>query len=221
MGSGRPWYQADPDAFEQLKDRVTWKYPDLHFLERDGQLFLAGVFPIVDDGRVVDRYRIEVIIPHGGSQSDPPIVREIAGRIPRDPDHHMKSDGEACLFVHEDFWFKHPHGMDLLDFLDGPVRAFFVGHSLMEHGVPWPHGERPHGNAGIADFYSEFLGTSDSKRIKRCLELLSAKKLRAHKRCPCESGRSVRACHLTTLQQLRARIPRRAFLASLAHMKRS
>ncbi len=215
----RAWHRANPEAFAQLQDRVTSEYPDLHFHDSAGQLLLSGVYPIVEGGRVVDRYRIEVAIPRGGPDTDIPAVKETAERIPRDPDHHMLHDGVACLFIPEDFWYNHPKGMDLLAFLNGPVRAFFVGQSLVEHDEQWPQGARPHGNEGIVDFYAPFLGTRDLARVKACVDMLAARKLRGHKRCPCGSGKPLRDCHLTTLRQLRSRIPKRCALASLSRLR--
>jgi hypothetical protein len=218
--TNRPWHQTNREAFANLQERVGWDYPNLHFHERDGHLILTGTFPIADGDRVLDRYQVEVAIPDSGPSTDTPLVREIGGRIPSDDaDHHM-TKGTACLFVPEDFWYRHPDGMDLLAFLNGPMRAFFIGQSLVERGEPWPWGTRPHGNEGIGDFYGEFLGTTDLARVKACVKLLVANKLRGHKSCPCGSGRKVRDCHLFTLQQLRTRIPRRMFLESLRRLRR-
>ncbi len=215
----KPWHLANPEAFAELRERIGWEYPSLHFHERDGQLILAGTYQITDGDRVLDHYQIEVVIPYGGPHADIPVVRETGGRIPRnDPEYHM-SNGTACLFVPEDFWYHHPNGMDLLAFLNGPVRAFFVSQSLVQRGDQWPYGTRPHGNEGIADFYGEFLGTTDPDRIKACAKLLIARKLPGHKLCPCGSGRPVRNCHLSTLQQLRTRVPRRAALETLRRLR--
>jgi hypothetical protein len=214
----KPWHKRNPEAVAQIEDLISHEFPELHFVERGDQLVLAGVYPLVEGGRVIDRYHIEVDVPKGGPQSDIPIVREIAGRIPRTSDRHM-SDGAACLLVPEAFWYEHPQGMDLLSFLRGPVLAFFVSQSLVERGKPWPYGTRPHGNDGIADFYGEFLGTTDPVRIEACVKLLVGKKLPGHKSCPCGSGRPVRNCHLSTLQELRTRIPRHAFLETLRRFR--
>jgi len=194
-------------------------FPDLQMVERGDQLVFSGVYPLIDNSRVVDRYHIEVLLPAGGPRDGIPVVRETASRIPRTSERHMNGDGGACLFVPEDFWYEHPQGMDLLSFLKGPVLAFFVGQSLVERGKPWPYGTRPHGNPGIADFYTEFLGTTDPVRIKACVKLLVAKKLPGHRSCPCGSGRPVRDCHFSTLQQLRTRIPRHVFLETLRRLR--
>lgn len=214
----KPWHRANPEAFAELQERIGWEYPGLHFHERGDQVILAGTYPITDGDRVLDHYQIEVAIPYAGPHADIPVVRETGGRIPgNDPEYHM-SNGTACLFVPEEFWYRHPAGMDLLTFLNGPVRAFFVGQSLVQRGEPWPYGARPHGNEGIADFYKELLGTADPARIKTCVKLLIARKLPGHKLCPCGSRRPVRECHLPTLRQIRTRVPRRVILETLRRL---
>lgn len=197
---------------------MVWKFPDLQMVERDDQLVLTGVYPLIDNGRVVDRYHIEVLVPAGGPRDGIPVVKETAERIPWTPERHMNGDGSACLFVPEDFWYEHPQGMDLLSFLKGPVLAFFVSQSLIERGEPWPYGARPHGNEGIVDFYAAFLGTSDPARIKACLKMIIDKKLKGHRHCPCGSGRPLRDCHVSVLQRLRSRIPRDVAKASLGRL---
>lgn len=219
MAGNSAWHRANPEAFAQLEEQIAREFPDLRFSEHDNNLVLAGVYPLLDNGRVVDRYHIEVVVPPGGPQSGIPVVREIAERIPRTSDRHMNRDGTACLFVPESFWYEYPNGMNLLSYLKGPILGFLVGQSLTEDGRGWPWGVRPHGNAGIVDFYASFLGTSDPERVKACLEMLTSKKLKGHWHCPCGSGRSVRECHLPTLQALRARIPRTAMKASLARLQ--
>src|SRR5438034_11558651 len=85
-GRGTPvadktWHRANPDTFERLKEQIAWEYPELHFVERGDQLLLNGIFPIAENGRVVDRYRIEILISPRGPRSELPVVKEVAGRI--------------------------------------------------------------------------------------------------------------------------------------------
>lgn len=198
------------------------EFPYLQVTTRDGHTALVGDLPLVIDGRVVDSFEIEVIIPHRGPRVDIPSVRETAGRVPPEADRHMDpSTGKACLFVREEYWFKHPDGLDLIAFLRGPVRSFFIGQMSVERGGGWPFGQRSHGAQGIIEFYAPLLGTDDRRTVRRYVEVIAAKKARAHWGCPCGSGKALGACHSRLIRELRARIPRRAAAFSLTVLQRT
>jgi hypothetical protein len=132
----------------------------------------------------------------------------------------MEPDGRACLFVPDEYHYRHPEGMDLIEFLRGPVLGFFVGQSLVEHGQSWPYGARAHYAPGISEFYAEVIGSDDPEVIRRYLEVLAAGELRGHWDCPCGSGKRIRHCHRASLEVLRARIPQTVASNSLARMSR-
>lgn len=189
-------------------------FPELSLVERGDTMVVAGTFPLVDDLKVIDRFMIEVELPRMYPRGLP-LVREVGGRIPRDAGRHVEGDGKACVFLPDEYCYRHPDGMDLIDFLKGPVLGFLVGQSLAEHGQPWPQGERGHGSDGIIAFYGELLGSDDLKTIRRYLEALAAKQVRGHWDCPCGSGQRLRQCHHAQLLRLRDRIPRSVARESL------
>lgn len=213
----KPWHIKNSQAFEALRARVEVEFPYLHFGTDDGRTILTGELPIVTEGRILDRFEIKVILPPGGPRAGIPVVREIGGRLPHGPDRHIEQNGDACLFVKDEFWYRNPDGMDLIDFLHGPVYAFFVGQSLVELGHEWPYDERSHGANGIVEFYAEIIDTNDTARIRKFVEAIAAKKMRNHSKCPCGSGRRIRDCHRTLLEKLRDRIPRKSAKDTLEH----
>lgn len=217
--AGRPWHKANPEAYAEIKERISWEFPELHFIEFGDQLVLVGNFLIEEGGRVLDRFKVEILIPPGGPRSAIPVMREVGGRIPWTADRHVYKDGAACLFAPGAFWYEHPQGMDLVAFLHGPVRGYFVGQSLVERGEPWPSGEWPHGPEGIAAFYASVLGINGHRRIQSALEVIEAKKIRGQYACPCGSGRTIRHCHLGVLKRIRDRIPRAEIRRSLAILR--
>lgn len=205
--SPRPWHRDTPALLDDLRERLRDAYPELHLVERDDLVVVRGVFPLTDKGMVIDRYQIEVELPRTYPKGLP-VVRETDGRIPRTGSRHMESDGSACVSVPDEYWYRHPDGMDLLDFLSGPLMGYLVGQSLAELELSWPQGERGHGADGVAEFYGPLLGTTDHEVIKRFVEAIAARELRGHVRCPCGSGKRIRGCeHRALLGQLRARIP--------------
>jgi hypothetical protein len=116
-------------------------------------------------------------------------------------------------------WRAWPVGSSLVDFLDGPVRNFFIGQSLVERGDPWPFGQWGHGIDGIREYYEDLLATSDTDVIRRYMECLSAKKIKGHWPCPCGNGKRLRDCHMDALLDLREKIARKDALASLKYFR--
>ena len=192
------------------------EYPYLHLTVRDGQTVLAGDLPLVLDGAVIDQFQIEVIVLGGGPRIAIPIVRETGGRIPRISDRHVDADGAACLFVRDEYWFRHPSGMTISEFLRGPVTSYFVAQHSFEAGCGWPYGERAHGDEGVVEFYGSLFDTRDVDIVRRLLELVTLKNIHGRWRCPCGSGRRINSCHGTAIRDLRSRVPREVALASLA-----
>jgi len=202
------WFEIDPSLYTQVKAEVTAKYPLLHFYIQGRVVIVAGSFPVIHGDTEIDSYQIEIRLPEQYPQGIP-YVWEIGKRIPRIADRHMFVDGRACLFVEEDWYAANPQRTDLLEFLDGPVRNFFIGQSLVEAGRSWPFGQRSHGARGILECYAEMIGTTDLQTAFKYLELLSKKEIKGHWLCPCGSRRKLRNCHYAVIRELKQRIPHR------------
>jgi hypothetical protein len=200
------WFKKDPGLLAGLKAEVSSAYPNLHFYVENDLVFIRGTFPILHDGKILDRYSVEILLVHDYPESIP-IVREIGGRIPRAPDYHMNPGGDACLFLPDERWAVYPAGTSFIDFLKGPVHNFFLGQALVQTDQPWPFGQHGHGANGIRDYYSKLLGTEDPIAILKYLGYLSKPCLKGHWDCPCGSGRRLRNCHLNMLNDLRTKIP--------------
>lgn len=215
-----PWHLRDPREFEHLLPALESEFPHLHVVVRDSYTVLTGDLPLVLDGRVVDSFSIEVVIPPEGPRHTVPVVRELGGRVPWVADRHVYSDGRACLFVEAEYWFRHPDGLDLVEFLRGPVTSYFVGQLLYEQEKRWPFGERSHGALGVVEFYAPLVGSRDPRVIKQFVEMVVAKKMRSTWRCPCGSGHRLWGCHGDVVRRLRGRIKRSAAATSLSYLER-
>jgi len=196
---------VDRPLVAQIREQLCNHYTNLHVYPEAKRIIVKGTFPIVSNGRVLDRYSVEIEIPPDYPRSWP-IVREVGGRIPRTSDCHINPDGSACLFLPDEASIKLPKDLSFRNFLDGPVRNFFIGQSLVELNQPWPSGERPHGAAGILEFYRELLGTQDLAIVRKYLEYLGKKEIKGHWPCPCGSGRKLRKCHRAQVYALREKI---------------
>ena len=213
----RPWYVRNPEVYEDVRSQIEDKYPDLSCILENGKALVRGYYPICEDGQVLDRYMIELILPEDSLRGLPTLY-ETAGRIERDVTHHMGKDGAACVVLPDAFWYDHPGGMTPLEFLDGPVCSYFASQSLVERGQPsaWPVGQWEHGVAGIVEFYGELLETTDRSVILAFLERLKAEVVRGHWSCPCGSGNRIRDCHLQRILEVRQKIPRQVAALSAA-----
>ena len=205
---GKPWYRAKPDLYEEVRKEVEDAYPELWFVEDGTQVVLHGWYPIYEGPKVWDRYRIEVVLPKD-SPSGLPTVYEVGNRIPHNVDRHMEPDGKACVVLPDSFWYEHPQGMTLREFLDGPLCNFLANQSLIEQGRSdvWDNGEWAHGADGILQFYADVTGTKNPVNILKYLKLLERKEVKGHWPCPCGSGEKLRKCHQTMVYALRLKIP--------------
>jgi len=217
----RPWHKADPGRLEKMRAEVQAAYPNLHFYPQSDRVLVRGTLPIIHEGEELDRYAVEIVL-LSDYPDILPLVFEVGGRVRRDADHHINREtGEACLFVPDERWRVCPSSMGFLEFLDGPVRNFFLGQSLFRLTGEWPFGQRPHGADGIREYYSELLGTEDVTVILGYLECLSRSVLKGHWACPCGSGKRLRDCHRTQIEDLRAKMPAAVALRSWEALRKA
>jgi len=214
----KPWHRSDPAYFEKEKREVEREYPNLRFRLAGELVVLEGDFPLIAEGKVRDRYLVEITMARDHPKPLP-VVREVAGRIPRKPERHMNGDGTACVVLPDERWKSWPVGAPLVDFLNGPLRSYFICQSVVESGHPWPMEELGHGAAGIRTSYAELLGTDDINVIRGYLVCLAAKQVKGHWSCPCSSGKRLRDCHLARVLDLRTRIAPADAAKSLRYLR--
>lgn len=206
------WIEQDAAALPALEAILRASYPSLHAFTENGIVTVRGTYPVVADGYEIDRYSIEVKLPDRYPHGLPDVF-ETGGRIPRIIDRHVFPSGALCLGVREELWLSHGGDFSFARFLDGPVRGFLIGNSLVEEGEPWPDGDRSHGTTGILEFYSGHLGTGDPLAVAKFLHALILEKVRGHWQCPCGSGAIIRKCHKDAVEALRA-IPKNILIQS-------
>ena len=201
------WYKFPPDTLPKLRAELEQRYPTLHLFERAGFIELLGSFPIEHGGIEIDRFKIQILLPPDFPKA-PPFVWETAGRIPKILDRHIyPASGNCCFFYPDEYRLRHPDGMSFFDFIQGPMRDYFLGQLAVEAGQPWPFGQRAHGKDGAFEFYEEFFGVKGKEIVLNYLKCLAYETLKGHQWCPCGSGRRLRNCHMTELSQLRKRVP--------------
>ncbi len=198
------WHQNNPSLLKQLRDQLNDFYPSLHVYIEHQTVFIRGNFPIYDQRKikVIDGFKVEIMIPNSFPE-DMPIVRETGGRIPKIADRHFYPDGRACLFMPEERYKFFPAGITILQFVEGPVKSFFIGQISYEETGKWIFGQRAHGEKGVIDYYKAILDTTDKGIITRFLIYLCKDKVKGHWICYCNSGKKMRNCHFQKLLDTR------------------
>jgi hypothetical protein len=211
----KAWFKGSPHLLEEIKKEIECDYPNLHIYVENETVFVRGSFSITFESEVLDRYQVEIeFLPD--YPDSVPVVREIGGRIPRAVDSHMISaTGQCCLFLPDERWKAYPKGCSFLDFLNGPVRNFFLGQTMVRLGQSWPFGEHAHGITGIIEYYKSLLETEDVLTILNYLDYMSKPVIKGHWPCPCGSGECLRKCHFERLIDLRLKIPPKTAKESL------
>lgn len=214
----KAWHQEDPDALKRLTEDLGRHFPTLRLTKLDDWFLVEGLFPVLHEGVEVDRFKVRVAISPTFPR-DPPMVFEIGGRVPQVLDRHViPSSGLCCLFYRDEFLLRHPEGMPFIEFLEGPVRDYFIGQISVENGKGWPFGERAHGPAGGVEFYEELFGVKGKEIVLGFLFCVSLAEVRGHHPCPCGAGRRLRQCHMKRVLELRSLLPRTMATAALKRL---
>jgi hypothetical protein len=200
-----PWFAKHPQCLAELEAMLRARFPTLHAYIEDGRCCVRGTYALALEGQVFDRYAIAIVLPDE-YPARPARVWETGCRIPREADRHTFVDGALCLGTPLDLWMKLGGDFKLERMLDGPIRSFLVGNSLVEQGDKWPHDERPHGATGLVEHLAEQLGTDKPFMIATFLEAVAVGSVSKHSPCPCVSGRKILKCHLEGFKALR-RVP--------------
>ena len=203
------WHEKRPDLLTDVRTAIA-PYPDLRLEIIGSVVRVLGTFPVLDEsGIAVDRFAIEIWF-LDDYPDVLPAIREVGGRIPWTLERHIFPKARACCIIVPEEWFFTEQRRTFGDYLNGPVRNYFLGQSLVERGHAWPFGERLHGYDGLVQAYGESLSIHDPKELETTLDYLAAKQVKGHWPCPCGSGQRIRNCHHARISSLRDRIPRHA-----------
>ena len=200
------WWQVETRKLEEVKAAIAEYAPRLRLDVSDTEIVARGPYELIEDGAVADRYLIEIKF-EAGVPASRPKVWEIGGRIKRNKEHHINErDGSCCIAVYDEWIVK--TGNDLLSsFLRVPFRNFFISQTHFRKYGEWPFDERAHGLPGMLQSYSEFLGcAADAASVGHHLEFLTHQRLKGHWCCPCGSGKRLRDCCRSRLNDLSTRI---------------
>lgn len=214
------WFERTPALLEDIRESLR-AYPTLRLeTSTTGEPEVVGGFPVVFEGVVHGSFAVKIKFPLNYPKGLPQVF-EVAGRIPHIANAHVNREtGEACLFVPDERWRVWPIGSSFRQFLDGPIRTWFLGQIEVAAGRPWPFGEWAHGHEGLAQYYEGIFCTESLDRAIAFTECLVPKKIKGHVPCPCGSGERLARCHWALVKRYRSRIGREQAAHSLESLKR-
>lgn len=203
------------DLFERWKlDELLLAYPGLGLRPVvNGAVRLTGSLAFSADAigleRIDDAYEVEILVPSGFPR-ELPLVKETAGRIPKN--FHTNQDGSLCLGSPVRQHLELSKSPTLPGFLQRCVIPYLYGFSFREKHGELPFGELDHGITGIRHDFAELFGVNSQEAAVRMVELAGMKKRDANKRpCPCGSGRRLGKCHNLRVNALRKQLGRTWF----------
>lgn len=170
------------------------------------------------DYEITDEYSVEIVIPDEYPNAVPKAL-EIDNRIPKDFHHYL--DGSLCLGA--PLAVKHT-------FSKNPTLAGFVVNCFIPYLYSFsykcrfgkmPFGELSHNGYGILEYYRELFGLENHRPILQLLKIIIDDKYRGHTRCPCGSGKRLRACHGKTLLEIKTLQSKSEFQGDYQYIVRS
>ena len=199
------------NLLNEVKNAITFVQPDLTANLHNNGVSVSGIYvlsPTTCDHRgygSLVKYQIEILFPVAFPNKEP-IVRETGSTIPHNADYHINSDGTCCINVWE-AWALSTKKISVQEYLNGPLRHFFISQHYKAENGEWPFGEEAHGKDGLLQAYSaELQCCNNEAKVKYLLRVLSKKMPKGHWLCPCGSGNLVRNCCVKKLYKLAEKV---------------
>jgi len=191
---------AERRAFEELL--ISQPFLRIEEVVENAYL-LRGLFKVDDDeGKELGAFVLEIAVLRDFPNS-PPIVRELAGRIPRTADRHVYTNGCFCVELCTDFCLRGP--LSIREYMDGPLRSYLLAQIHFEVFQKWPRDDdRKHGQQGIVQLCQERLDTDDILLVTKMVSVVQSWSDPKKQRCPCGSHRKITKCHAALYSKIRA-----------------
>lgn len=146
---------------------------------------------------VRDAYAIEMRVPAIFPEVAP-LVFETGGRIVRDADHHVLTNGALCLGSPMRLNQKAAEGGSLLAFTEECLIPYLCAACLEEQGMAIPPllKELAHGRSGLVADYLDIFDLKSTDQLVYAMRLLLWPQDMAYAQpCPCACGRRLGFCH--------------------------
>jgi len=195
MNSPNPLVEAHFAELITQYDQLTLAWSDGNQLVQGLLEFKASYNNIT----IQDSFQVKILIP-SDYPDNPPVAKEIAGRIPSV--FHSNHDG-LCLAAPIEIRRKFSENSTLLKFVNALLIPYLFAFCYWEeHGV-MPFGELSHGSKGIMEYYLEFFKVHSETAVLNLLRALVSGNYKEHQKCPCGSGIIIRFCHAEYFRKLK------------------
>lgn len=202
------WQNRIPDFYKQEISSIRRRFPDVEIKEKNGQVILAGIFPVGSEhGSTIRQYHMGIVFPRNYPKWIPATYM-LEPDIPRVADRHFYQNGQACLCLPHEVHGFFPDGINFNEYFDRLLKPWLIGQTGFDDKGYWPFTSRDHGMKGILQGFSELLKIDDPEDVLRFFYLLIRKNsAKGGTLCPCGSGRKLRDCHSELFKECREKIP--------------
>lgn len=129
------------------------------------------------------------------------------------PDDFHKNGDYFCLGVPEEMLlFAKRNGIGA--FLNKYLKSYLSNFLFYSKYGIFPFEERSHGIEGISEFYIEYFQTKDLEKAIKLLGLTISNENNKNKKCPCESKKKFKNCHMHKVNLLKKRLPKKLLQTS-------
>lgn len=181
--------------------KIQKKYPNLKLSKFGKNNRIEGLIPLFDDNEVYwGDFQIEIII----DESYPltfPMVTETGGRIPKEADRHIYSNGSCCLTVKPIQNIEANQGIDLKRYFDVYLVPYLFNQIFFEGHDRFANEEYLHNTRGILQYFIELLKV---RNIETCLFLMINFVRNESDLCICGSNLNWLDCHKDEVNTLRS-----------------
>lgn len=191
--------------FKKEAIQIQNEYPGLKFEtdEKTGAPLLSGNIHLQSEkGTLIDSYLLKIVsIPEYPNRF--PHVFETGGRIPTNIDWHVyPNDGHFCISSIPEEILICRKGINLKCFIKDHIKPFLFNQKYREDNGFFLK-ERPHGQEGTIEFFTEIFNTDDLMAIAKSLSFIKQRKVPNRvSLCFCGSGQKYRKCHRKAYQTL-------------------
>jgi len=172
------------------------KYPKLSEPETVNEyLVIQGAIDVIDEtGKNWGDYNVRIVI-LPDYPSSPPKLFETGGKIKREKDWHINTDGTCCLGPRGKEIQLFTNGGSLITWIDSFVFPFLANHTLKNETGEYANKEYSHGAKGILEFYQDEWGMKDEKLVLQTLQTISGQRMSRNQKCFCGSSKKYKHCH--------------------------
>lgn len=211
---------------ELISNDISEVYPTLLALIIAGQVHIKGTLRIKDNkDKELGSFLVDIAVPNNFPK-EMPTVSEIGGSIPQLPERHNdvvpgQAHGRTCLKFRDAMYLEWSESCNIVDFIKKFVEPYFLWQ--IEYNLTGGKNSDQafeHGVKGAIQFYSEILDIKGNKAVFKFVEYITKKKIKKEWPCYCLSGKSLRDCHINTLEKYRKKLSRKAAEKTLEDFKK-